>query len=183
MLVLGKGRLRFLRYQAIGRFQRHSASHICGIVTGLRFTQGIQRSDLGDDVKGGADGELQVDVRKRFESRAELRARTPYRLATAPSLPRRRLSMVMNRCTLPSLCLRRTIASSRQIGTSILSVTCPSFLRLGRVGKGSRKLLLVSPKALARLHTVPSMNVCRPNIPAALAHGHLKIDCRSMWGS
>ena len=146
MLVLGKGRLRFLRYQAIGRFQRHSASHICGIVTGQRFTQGIQRSDLGDDIKVGADAELKVDVRNG-SSRApnfELVRHTVF--ATAPILPRRRLSIVMNQCTLPSRCVGRTIASSRQIGTSILSLRCPSFLRLRRVRKREQQATSGEPK-------------------------------------
>src|SRR5215212_3641741 len=84
-------------------------------------------------------------MRENGSSRApnfELVRHTPF--ATAPILPRRRLSIVMNRSALPSRCVRRTTASSRQVGTSILSLTCPSSLDCAVSKEGSRKLLLVS---------------------------------------
>ena len=61
--------------------------------------------------------------------------RTP--LATARILPRPRLSMVMIRSASPSLWVRSTTASSRYVGTSLLSRTCQGLRRNDAAGRGS----------------------------------------------
>jgi undecaprenyl diphosphate synthase len=86
-LVLLQCGLGLLDHQAVGRLQHHLACGVRGIVTGQRFTEGIQRLDLGDHVKRMADSKLQIDMRKRFEPSAELRGGTPYAFRDGPDLP------------------------------------------------------------------------------------------------
>ena len=73
-------RLGLLDDEPICRLQHHLAGRVGRIVLGQRFTEGIQRFNLGDHVERVTDSELQINVGERFEPSAELRAGAPHAL-------------------------------------------------------------------------------------------------------